>query len=98
MPTSTTSPAPQFKFGDVDCSGTINSIDSLKISRYTSSLSYAQNEPCKDIGKKLPNGVRQGDVDCNDAINSIDALKLSRYVANLSYGQSEPCPDIGSLD
>jgi hypothetical protein len=82
----------------VDCSGTVNSIDSLKITRWTASLSYSQNEPCVDIGSKLPNNVKQGNVDCNGSINSIDSLKLTRYTASLSYTQNEPCPNIGSLD
>jgi hypothetical protein len=82
----------------VDCSGTVNSIDSLKVSRYVASLPYSQNEPCVDIGSKLPNLIKQGNVDCNSAINSIDSLKLTRYTASLSYNQNEPCPDIGSLD
>jgi hypothetical protein len=38
--------------GDVDCSGAVNAVDSLKLLRYVSGLSVAQNEPppCPDIG------------------------------------------------
>ena len=94
MPT----PTPQgHKFGDVDCSGQVNSIDGLKITRQTAGLSYSQNEPCVNIGTGvLTNGVKQGDVDCNNTVNSIDTLKLQRYVAGLSYAHPESCPDIGS--
>ena len=84
-------------FGDVDCNGTVNSIDSLKVLRYGSGLDYSQTEPCEDIGTEtLANGEIQGDVDCSKAVSSVDSLKVTRYAAGLAYSQSEPCPDIGS--
>lgn len=85
------------KFGDVDCNGPVNAVDSLKVLRYGAGLSYGQTEPCVNIGTGiLTNGEKQGDVDCNNAVNSVDALKLLRYGAGLSYSQSEPCPNIGT--
>ncbi|HSP55954.1 MAG TPA: hypothetical protein VLS25_10245, partial [Dehalococcoidia bacterium] len=36
--------------GDVDCSGSVNSVDALKILRFVAHLSVSQNEPCADIG------------------------------------------------
>jgi hypothetical protein len=75
----------------------VNSVDSLKVSRYAAGLTYSQNEPCTNIGTKLPNEVKQGNVDCDGSVNSIDSLKISRYLAGLSYSQSEPCPNIGSF-
>jgi hypothetical protein len=36
--------------GDVDCSGTVNSIDALKILRHAAGLSVIQTEPCRDVG------------------------------------------------
>jgi CSLREA domain-containing protein len=97
-PTSpTASPPPGLPFGDVDCSGGVNSVDSLKLLRFGSGLAYAQNEPCPDIGAGvLPNGEIQGDVDCTNAVNSVDSLKLLRFTSGLAYAQTEPCPDIGS--
>ena len=40
-------------FGDVDCSGAVNSVDALKILRYVAQLSVAQTEPCADINQPL---------------------------------------------
>jgi hypothetical protein len=88
-----------FPFGDVDCNGQVNSVDSLKILRYGASLSYSQNNPCPDIGSgTLPNGKKQGDIDCKGIVTSVDALKILRYGATLPYSQNEPppCPNIGS--
>jgi hypothetical protein len=36
--------------GDVDCNGTINSIDALKVLRFSASLTYSQVQPCPAIG------------------------------------------------
>lgn len=81
----------------MDCSGQVNSIDALKVLRFSSGLGYSQNEPCKKIGiETLANGKIQGDVDCSNSVNSIDSLKLLRYASALSYAQTEPCPDIGT--
>jgi hypothetical protein len=102
MPTATATPtetATAFPFGDVDCSGSVNSVDSLKILRFASGLAYGQAEPCEDIRTgTLPNGWFQGDVDCSTSVNSIDSLKLLRYGSGLVYSQNEPppCPDIGT--
>jgi hypothetical protein len=79
--------------GDVDCSITVNSVDSLKILRYVAGLSVAQNEPCADLGTGDP---LWGDVDCSGAVNSVDSLKILRYVAALPVAQTEPCPDLGT--
>ena len=81
----------------MDCSGQVNSVDALKVLRFSSGLGYSQNEPCKKIGiETLPNGKIQGDVDCSNMVNAVDTLKLQRFVAALAYSQSEPCADIGS--
>jgi hypothetical protein len=76
----------------------VNSVDALKVLRYSSGLGYSQlNEPCKKIGiETLANGKIQGDVDCSNSVNSVDSLKLLRYGAGLSYSHPESCPNIGS--
>jgi hypothetical protein len=74
----------------------VNSVDSLKLLRYSAGLAYGQSEPCTDIGVPLPAGPMQGDVDCSGTINSIDSLKVLRFSANLAYSQTPPCPSIGS--
>jgi hypothetical protein len=39
---------------DVDCSGSANAIDALKILRHIAGLEVGQFEPCQDIGTTLP--------------------------------------------
>jgi hypothetical protein len=39
----------QLKWGDMDCDGTVNAVDALKLLRAIQHLSYTQNEPCPDI-------------------------------------------------
>ena len=48
-PVPTTEPAPPVK-GDVDCSGGVNPIDSLKILRFDAGLSVPQEEGCTPVG------------------------------------------------
>ncbi|MEX2390972.1 MAG: hypothetical protein WD904_05185 [Dehalococcoidia bacterium] len=40
-------------WGDADCSGGVDPIDSLKILRYDAGLFYIQQEPCPDIGEEV---------------------------------------------
>jgi len=79
--------------GDVDCNGTVNSVDALKLLRYVAGLTVSQQPGCPPIGTGDP---VFGDVDCNGAANSVDALKVLRYVAGLTVSQTEPCPDVGT--
>jgi hypothetical protein len=84
-------------FGDVDCGGTVNSIDALKILRATIALSVSQAEPCEDIGVDVTvHGKLQGDVDCDNAVDPVDALRIQRFNAQLSVIQNQPCPAIGT--
>jgi hypothetical protein len=101
VPTPTPTPAPTAPptaFGNVDCGGGINSIDALKVLRYSAGLSVSQAPGCPLIGvEPVPqSGGLQGDVDCNGPVNSIDALKLLRYAAGLSVSQGPGCPPIGT--
>jgi hypothetical protein len=82
---------PVLRQGDVDCSGSVDSIDALKMLRHNAALSVAQNDPCPGVGGLNP---KFGDIDCSDAVSSIDALKLLRHNAALSVTQTEPCPNI----
>ena len=78
--------------GNVDCNQVINSIDALKVLRFSASLSVAQSEPCTDIGQAIGSGFDQGDVDCSGGNpNSIDALKILRAVASLPVSQQPGC-------
>ncbi len=82
--------------GDVDCSGSVNSVDALKTLRHSAGLPVTQNEPCTDIA--TPGVMTWGDVDCSGGVNAVDALKLLRHSAGLPVQQTEPppCPDIGT--
>jgi hypothetical protein len=103
-PTPSPTPAPTASpnaFGNVDCTGNINSIDALKVLRNNAALSVTQIGPepdaCTNIGTgPVTGGGLQGDVDCSGAVNAIDALKLLRFAAGLSVAQTQPCPLIGS--
>jgi hypothetical protein len=80
--------------GNVDCSSAVNSVDALKVLRYSAALSVLQNDPCLDIALMLPSGFLMGDVDCLTAINSVDALKILRAVAGLSVIQGPGCSPV----
>jgi len=79
--------------GDVDCSLSINSVDSLKVLRHNAGLSVSQTEPCANIGTDI--GPRnQGDVDCDAVVNSVDSLKILRAATALPVSQNPGCPPI----
>jgi hypothetical protein len=103
-PTPTLPPGTGGLAGDVDCSNSVNSVDSLKILRFVAGLSVQQNEPCTNVGDGIAGfapGAHggphfQGDVDCSGAANSVDSLKILRYVAGLPNNLPAGCPPIGS--
>jgi hypothetical protein len=41
-------------FADVDCNGSVNSVDALKLLRHNAGLSVAQSEPCPNIETAFP--------------------------------------------
>ena len=41
------------KWGDADCSNSLNPVDSLKVLRFDAGLFYIQQEPCPDIGAEV---------------------------------------------
>jgi CSLREA domain-containing protein len=79
--------------GDVDCSGTVNAVDALKVLRHNAGLSVAQTPPCPPV----PSSPLLGDINCNDAINAIDALLLLRYGAALPLSLPVACHPPGSI-
>jgi hypothetical protein len=86
--------------GNVDCSGPtgVNSIDALKLLRFSASLPVVQSEPCLDIGLPRalppPDDWKMGDVDCSGTVNSIDALKILRANAGLSVAIPAGCLEV----
>lgn len=68
---------------DVNCSGALDSVDSLIILRFVSGLSVNQQQPCPVIGS-VNAGLTFGDTNCDHGVNSVDALALLRFIAGLS--------------
>ncbi|HUF52907.1 MAG TPA: right-handed parallel beta-helix repeat-containing protein [Dehalococcoidia bacterium] len=96
--TATSTPG-AFVWGDVDCSGTINPVDSLKTLRYDAGLSVEQANDCPPIGEPFSfDGAQElwGDVDCSGAVTPVDSLKGLRFDAGLTVFQEDGCPPIGS--
>jgi hypothetical protein len=80
--------------GDVDCSGAVNSIDALKLSRHVAGLSVSQTEPCPDVG--TGDGEVFGDVNCDGNITAVDALFVLRFVAALPVNLPQGCRPVGT--
>jgi hypothetical protein len=97
-PSPTASPTPTWTppriQGDVDCTGLVTSVDSLKEMRSSANLEVSQTEPCPEIGEGAL--LVWGDVDCSGVVNATDALRILRYLAGLWVPQDEPCADIGT--
>ena len=47
-------PEPACSPADVDCSGSRNAVDALKILRHVALIEVQQNEPCVPIGDEIP--------------------------------------------
>lgn len=93
--TPTPTPVPgELVQGDVDCNGTVNSVDSLKILRFVAQLPVAQGPGCPQIGAQMASLF--GDVDCSGGVNAVDSLKLLRHVASLPVSQPGGCAGLGA--
>ncbi len=69
--------------GDVDCGGTVDSVDALGVLRFVAHLPPDAN--CIDAGN----------VDCSNATDSVDALDILRFVALLPFTPPAGCTPIG---
>jgi hypothetical protein len=103
-PTATSSPTEppagqQVVWGDANCSGEANPIDSLLTLRFDAGLDTNTGD-CPDLGAEVNIAFASlhiwGDVDCTDEANPIDSLKLLRFDAGLSVSQEDNCPEVGS--
>lgn len=86
-------------WGDFDCNGTVDPIDSLKLLRYDAGLSVAQTGDCPGPGSvvNVDGTDRQwGDLDCGGSTDPIDSLKTLRHDAGLSVARAAGCPDPAS--
>jgi hypothetical protein len=84
---------PPYLSGDVDCSGAVNSIDALKLSRHVAGMPVAQTEPCPDVG--TGDGDVFGDVNCDGNITAVDTLFVLRFVAALPANLPQGCRPVG---
>jgi hypothetical protein len=109
-PTSTVPPSPspsatatpggeQVVWGDNNCSGAADPIDSLLTLRFDAGLSTNTGE-CPGMGEVVEVGEASphpwGDVDCGGDVNPVDSLKLLRFDAGLDVAQAAGCPELGS--
>jgi hypothetical protein len=86
-------------WGDSDCSGTVNPIDSLKILRSDAGLPVSATGDCPVIASNVTvDGTPRlwNDVDCGGAVNPVDSLKTLRYDAGLSVSQAAGCPGVAT--
>ncbi len=81
---STRAANPDAVQGDVNCSGVVDTIDSLQILRAVAGL--ATTAQCL---------AGAGDVNCDASPNSVDALGILRYVAGLNVQTPDGCTPIG---
>ncbi|MCH7484667.1 MAG: hypothetical protein IIA90_05905 [Chloroflexi bacterium] len=92
-------PGTERLWGDSDCSGAVNPVDSLKTLRSDAGLSVSKTGDCPDIASEVTvNGTARlwNDVDCGGAVNPVDSLKTLRHDAGLSVSQAAGCPGMGT--
>ena len=107
-PTATPSPAPtatdtpigdERTWGDHNCSGSADPVDSLLTLRYDAGLSTNTSD-CPDFGQVVEVALASphpwGDVDCGGDVTPVDSLKLLRFDAGLTVSQAQGCPLIGA--
>lgn len=107
-PTPTPTPSPTASptgspatvaWGDGNCSGSADPVDSLLTLRYDAGLS-AETGTCPEMGEVVDvQGASLhpwGDVDCSGAVDPVDSLKLLRFDAGLSVQQGAGCPQMGA--
>jgi hypothetical protein len=103
-PVPTSAPTQTNLWADIDCSGAVNPIDSLKVLKVDAGQTVTQSAHCPAPKTQLdvsqtgldPLSEKWGDADCTGALNPVDSLKILRFDAGYTTLQQEPCPDIGS--
>lgn len=83
-------------WGDIDCSGQANPIDSLGLLRADAGLPVNAAHPdCPGVGESVGQGLTWGNVDCIGGVTPVDSLKLLRADAGLPIDQAPGCPIVG---
>jgi len=99
-PTSTATPAgAELVWGDHNCSGSADPVDSLLTLRFDAGLDTNTGD-CPNMGQVVDVAFASlhpwGDVDCGGEVTPVDSLKLLRFDAGLSVSQEPGCPGIGT--
>lgn len=81
--------------GDVDCNGSVNSVDGLRILRQVAGLAPNLPAGCPPLTALAGPGPR-ADMDCNGTVDSVDSLRILRYTAGLDPGLPGGCGAIGA--
>jgi Tol biopolymer transport system component len=96
----TPTPVPGLRtWGDNNCSGAADPVDSLVTLRHDAGLGTDTGD-CPEMGQVVEVALASphpwGDVDCDGDVNPVDSLKLLRFDGGLDVAQEPNCPPIGS--
>jgi hypothetical protein len=102
-PTKTPTRSPLFQtlyWGDLDCSGAVNALDSLVALALTEAFAPRQTTPCPRLGEGVMVGGQLrgwGFIDCAGISIYYPAMDLLLHAAGLDYARTADCPDAGDL-
>jgi hypothetical protein len=97
-PTITPGPGQVF-WGDVDCGGGVNPVDSLKLLRTDAGLPVSQPGGCPGMGANVTIGGNPrawGDLNCNGDVEPVDSLFVLRKDGGLPVNTPSGCPEMGA--
>jgi CSLREA domain-containing protein len=96
--TPTQPPSQQVRWGDHNCSQSVDPVDGLLNLRHDAGLSAETNE-CPGMGEEVDvQGASThvwGDLDCSGEADPVDGLKVLRFDAGLDVQRPAGCPDPG---
>jgi uncharacterized delta-60 repeat protein len=86
-------------WGDNNCSGDADPVDSLLTLRFDAGLPTNTGD-CPALGDSVDVSIAElrvwGDLDCSGEVNPVDSLKLLRFDAGLGVTQPAGCPEPGA--
>ncbi|HUF53007.1 MAG TPA: hypothetical protein VMR52_04440 [Dehalococcoidia bacterium] len=97
--TPTTPPGVNRIWGDINCSGASDPVDSLGLLRHDAGLTFNKPATCPHVTTSvvvLGNFQTWGNVDCTGGIDPIDSLKVLRKDSGQNVNQPAGCPGIGT--
>jgi hypothetical protein len=83
----------------VDCNGTVDSADALKILRTVAGLPIDQTGPCHAVGASITvdgTAGKFGDWDCDGKVTAVDALAVLKFIVDTPMTPAG-CPVVGDL-